>query len=606
MTVLAELDPESGQIVFTTTWAHRDLVKGIPGTRWDHKASVWRMPVSWAGCLALRGALGAQLELGPELTAWAANERAERIDPCNTLRELTEYEDGDPDLYGWQRSGAEFIRRGKQVLIGDDPGSGKTATTIRGLMRAYVLDGVNPFPCLVVAPNSVKRSWAREFKHWWPGIEVTVLTGSVANKRKQLKKGGAHVYVTNWESLRSLSRLAPYGSIALAKCKAHGGEDPKVTEARCHVHEREFNRIEWGSIIADEVHRARNPESLQTRALWGVMKNPPIKVALSGTPTGGNPNDLWPILHWLAPHEWPSRVKWIDRYLQVMYNGWGGREIVGIRPEMMAEFEATLNPRFRRMPEDLILSHLPPIVNEIRDVELSTKQAKAYDQLAAAMVAQLDGGLLTTLSPLTQTTRLLQLASSYGEIVETEVTDPETGEVTVKEKMILSEPSSKLDAFMDDIDGFGKHQVVVAAVSRQLIELLSARLTRAKIKHGLLTGAQTEGERQDAMDDFQAGRVQFILITSGAGGTGVTLTAGKYLVRLQRPWSLIEDTQLLRRVRRIGSEKHEMIIVRDYLSLGTVDYAVVESLDKKGTSFEEIVRDKELLRRALVSRDPDV
>lgn len=600
MAVLAELNVATQKIVFSTTWAHRDLAKAIPGSRWDNKKSEWSIPVSWAACLAMRATFKTQLELGPELSAWAINELETRITPCNDLRELTEFADGDGDLYGWQRSGAEFIRIGKQVLIGDDPGAGKTATVVRGLMRMYVVDGTNPFPCLVVAPNSVKRSWLREFDMWWPGIQCEVLHGSVANRRKQLKKE-SHVFITNWESLKSLSRLAPYGSIALKRCTAHGGEDPKVSEARCQVHEREFNKIEWSSVIADEVHRARFPQSQQTRALWAATGDAPIRIGLSGTPTGGDPSDLWALMHWLNPLEWPSRVKWIDRFMNVMYNGWGGSEIVGIKPEMRDEFYGSISPRFRRMPEDLILKFLPPIVNEQRDVELSPKQAKAYMSLAKDMIAALDGSLtmLKALDPLSKTMRLLQLASSYGEVEETIIVDPDTGMVKTRQKLILQDPSSKLDAFMDDIDGFGTDQVAVAAVSRQLIELLSSRLTKAKIPHGLITGKQNEFERQDAIDNFQAGRIQFILLTSAAGGTGVTLTAAKYLARLQRPHSLIEDKQLLRRVRRIGSERHDVIFVRDYLGVGTLDYAVVDALDHKGVSFSDIVLDTQLLRRAL-------
>ena len=305
-------------------------------------------------------------------------------------------------------------------------------------------------------------------------------------------------------------------------------------------------------------------------------------------------SDLWPILHWLAPEEWPSKTRWMERMLELMFNAWGGIIVNGIKPEMVNEFYAGLNPRFRRMPEDLILDFLPPIVHDIRDVEMSAKQAKAYRDMAEQMIAELDGGLLTVGSSMTKTLRLLQLASSYGEIEM--IAQPDG---TEKAKVTLVEPSSKVDAFIDDLPDFGNHQVVVAAVSRQLIELLSQRLDKLKIKHGLITGAQDEQERQQHMDDFQAGKTQFILITSGAGGTGITLTAARYLVRFQRPWSLIEDKQLLRRVRRIGAEKHESIIVRDYLTVGTVDHSVVETLDSKGENFESIVRDKDLLGKAL-------
>jgi SNF2 family DNA or RNA helicase len=227
---------------------------------------------------------------------------------------------------------------------------------------------------------------------------------------------------------------------------------------------------------------------------------------------------------------------------------------------------------------------------ERRDVEMSTKQKKAYSQMRDTMMAELENGdLVTAPSILTQTTRLLQFASSYAEMDINE----ETGEL----KTLLSEPSCKVDALMDDIKNkdFGDDSVAVCAVSRQLIYLLSGALTKAGIEHGLITGAQTEDERQAAIDNFQAGKIKWILYTAQAGGVGVTLTAARRLIMLQRPWSLVDYKQALDRVHRIGSEIHDSIIVTDYITEGTIEERVLEVLETKADNFEEIVRDKEQL-----------
>jgi SNF2 family DNA or RNA helicase len=218
---------------------------------------------------------------------------------------------------------------------------------------------------------------------------------------------------------------------------------------------------------------------------------------------------------------------------------------------------------------------------------MTTKQKKAYDQMRDLMIAELEGGdALTAPSPLTQTIRLLQFASSYAEMS----VDETTGET----KAVLASPSCKVDALMDDIENgdFGNDSVAVCAVSRQLIELLSAELTKAKIEHGLITGAQTEDERQQAIDDFQSGRIKWILFTAQAGGVGVTLTAARRLVMLQRPWSLVDHKQALDRVHRIGSEIHDSIIISDYVTEGTIEERVIQVLETKADNFEQIVRDK--------------
>jgi SNF2 family DNA or RNA helicase len=120
-------------------------------------------------------------------------------------------------------------------------------------------------------------------------------------------------------------------------------------------------------------------------------------------------------------------------------------------------------------------------------------------------------------------------------------------------------------------------------------------MTKAKIPHGLITGAQTEDERQQAVDDFQSGKIKWILFTAQAGGVGITLTAARRLVMLQRPWSLVDHKQALDRVHRIGSEIHDSIIVTDYVTEGSIEERVIQVLSTKADNFEQIVKDKDKL-----------
>jgi SNF2 family DNA or RNA helicase len=597
MTVRAELDPTSGQIWLDSEWRWKDQIKAIPGAKFSSDEKRWRLPVSWSACLALRGTFGTELEIGPNLAEWASNERAVRVDPCLAIRDATDWTTGDPKLYWWQRSGAEFIARGKRVLIADDPGAGKTATTIRGLAQLQA-EGTNVFPILVICPTSVKRSWAREFEQWWPGVVTQVIKGTVTQRRKQLATP-AHVYVMNIESVRSHSRIAPYGSRSLTKCVKHGGEDPKITDAKCQVHEKELNKMKFGSVVFDEAHRGKDGKALQTRAIKAAAGDTPIRIALTGTPTANDVTDLWSILNFLEPEEFASKTRWIDRYVETMRNAFGGLLVLGVRPSARAEFEGMLYPRMRRMSEDVILTFLPPIVYERRDCEMSPKQAKAYKDISEEFKAELDDGTVAFAgSDLIKTKFLLQFASSYASIESTTTVD-EYGFPKTTQKAVLMDPSAKLDAFMDDIESFGDSQVAVMAVSRQLLELLSARLTKAKIPHGMITGATSEDDRQESMDKFQDGKLKFILFTTGAGGTGVTLTAARYLCRLQLPFSFVDYKQSLRRVRRIGAERHENIIVIDYVTEGTLDEHVFDVVAKKEENFEDVVKDRDALRRML-------
>jgi SNF2 family DNA or RNA helicase len=501
--------------------------------------------------------------------------------------------EGDEDLFPHQRAGVKFLATARRALLADEPGLGKTAQAIRGL-KAIQDSGETPFPALVVCPNTLKKNWKREFEKWWPGVKVQIIKGTAVQRRKQFEEEGVDIYVINWESLRSHSRLAPYGSVALARCKACGGLDDRITENRCEVHQRELNKIDFKAVIADEMHRSKEPKSKQTRALWAATGDAQIRFALTGTPVANNVLDMWAILHWISPEEWPSKTRWIDRMIDTMLNAFGGMMVLGVKPSMEAEFQATINPRMRRMLKSRVLPWLPEMMFERRDIEMSAKQKKAYDQMRDTMIAELESGeTLVAASVLTQTTRLHQFASSFAEMV----VDETTGEP----KAVLSEPSCKVDAVMDDIKegDFGDDSVAVCAVSRQLIELLSARMTKEGIAHGLITGAQTEDERQKAIDDFQSGKIKWILFTAQAGGVGVTLTTGRRLIMLQRPWSLVDHKQALDRIHRIGSEIHDSVIIMDYVTEGTIEERVLQVLETKADNFEQIVKDKDKLLELL-------
>ena len=596
MPVYVELDDSSSHIQITAEWRLKEICRALPGSTWSAKDQVWRIPVSWTGCLALRSTFKEELSIGPRLGEWAKNERESRINPSNLLREIEVQEDGDQDLFPHQRAGVDFLVKSRRALLADEPGLGKTAQAIRALKKMFD-DGQEVFPALVICPNTLKSNWEREFDKWWPGVNVSVVKGSAIQRRKAFEEK-ADVYVINWESLRTHSKLLSYGSIALARCEDCGGHDSRVTVNRCEVHARELNLIDFKSVIADEIHRSKDPKSKQTRALWAATGEADIRYALTGTPIANDVVDLWPILHWLDPKEWPSKTKWIDRYVDTMINAFGGMMVIGLKPTMTEEFYAGINPRMRRMLKAKVLPWLPKVITERRDVEMGAKQLKAYKQMLQNMIAMLEndegvtGDALVAPNPLTQTIRLLQFASAYAQI---EVS--ESGE----ESVTLSDPSCKVDALIDDMKNgdFGDDSVAVCAVYRQLIDILSERLTKEGIPHGLITGAQSSDERQKAIDDFQAGKTKWILFTAQAGGVGVTLTKARRLVMLQRPWSLVDYKQALDRVHRIGSEIHDSIIITDYVTEGTIEERVIEALDIKADNFEQIVKDKAKLLEML-------
>jgi SNF2 family DNA or RNA helicase len=439
-----------------------------------------------------------------------------------------------------------------------------------------------------------------------------VIAGSAAVKRR-LFEGPARqrddaLVIINIEAVRLHSRLAPYGSVRLARCrtcdKAHG--DPQLPTSRCEAHHKELNDIPFKTVVLDEAHRIKDPTSKQTRAVWAVGHMPSVRRrwAATGTPVANDPSDLWPIMHFVAPYEYPSKGQYVDRYCLMGWTNDGGAAVVGINPEHRDEFFSVLDPRYRRMPKALVLPQLPPKVRSIRTVQMSPKQAKAYKEIEKGLLTQLDdGSLLVAPNDLVAQVRLLQLASSYCEITHTGVYDEWGRE---KLEVLLREPSPKVDELMlilEELIPEG-HQVAVSAESRKLIELASARLEKTGIKHSKIVGGLTQFERDFQLERFQDGVNRVMLFTLKAGGTGLNMQAADTMVCLQRSWSLIDNYQGEDRIHRIGSERHESIHIIDVVTENTVEDRVqIPRLLDKMARLEEITRDRAVLIAAGKSTD---
>lgn len=593
---------DSQRIKIDAPYIYKDRITAIAGSKYDKKTLMWTIPLSWQSCLALRSTFGEKLTIGKRLADWAAEWRQTRIDPALALRQATDAP-GYADLFPHQRAGVAFLRTAHRAILADAPGLGKTRTSVATLRRLYE-EGETVFPALVVTVNSAKRSWAREIEEVWPGLTVQVVDGSATQRRKQLKTP-AHIYIMNWEALAPHSRLQSYGSTALRRCPECGGADPKITTAKCQVHVKELNEIPLKSVIADEAHKIKDPATQFSRALKAATGDAEYRIALTGTPIANHPGDLWSILNWLYPDGYPASTKFIDRLLDVSYPVFGGVEILGIKPEAQWEFFGGLDPILRRMTKESAGIKLPPKIFERRDVELSPKQKKAYKELEENMVAMLDNGdMLLVDSKLTQMGRLLQFAAAYGE-VETKQFIDKDGEQKTRTLVHLTEPSAKLDAFMEDMEGFGDESVAVFHPSKQVIDLLAARLDKKGVPYGRITGDESTAHRQVHMDAFQKGKVKYILCTTGAGGISVTLTKASICVRLGRSWSNVDDLQAEDRTHRIGSEQHDSILYIDYVSKGTVEERVMDALEKKNMSLQEILRDEQLMNSILRNEEED-
>jgi SNF2 family DNA or RNA helicase len=580
----ADILPDGAGIRIQAAWMEKDLVRSIPGARFSESLGYWTAPLSWGAAWALRGIFGNNLIIGEDLKAWAAQEWETRVEPSLRMRVAMDWE-GDERLYSYQRAGVAFMATAQRALVGDEMGTGKTVQAIMALQDI----GAEVLPAMVVCPNSMTRPWIRELEKWAPEARTILCTGSAVARRRQIaqvQSGEVDILVVNYEKLRLHSRLAPYGNVALRKCEVC---ETTATgkQSSCERCEKELNEIPWQTVILDEAHRVKSPEAKQTRASWHLGKNAPFRFAMTGTPVTGQLDSLWSILHFVAPDDWPSKGAFIERYCLTSYTPWGSREIIGLNPNTKDEFFAILEPRFIRRTKAMVLPDLPPKVYERRDVDLTPGQRRVYKQLATDMIAQLDeGGIAAVTDPLTQMLRLLQCTSGSMKLDD-------------EGNWRMTTPSSKLEALMDIIEQTDDlQQIAVFAESRQLIQLAEQLLAKEGIPYASIHGKVIPAERALAIDRLNAGEIKVLLLTLGAGGEGLTLTAADVLVFLERSYSLVKNLQAEDRLHRIGQIAEQVTII-DVIAEGTLDEERLAAGEGKARTLQEVVQDEAALRKML-------
>jgi SNF2 family DNA or RNA helicase len=124
-----------------------------------------------------------------------------------------------------------------------------------------------------------------------------------------------------------------------------------------------------------------------------------------------------------------------------------------------------------------------------------------------------------------------------------------------------------------------------------MIELTAARLDSAGARIGVYTGSTPDKTRQQIIDDFSAGKLDFFLGTIKAGGEGVDglQRACSTEVFFDRAWGPFRNKQAEDRLHREGQKRSVQIV--DFFAPRTVDAKVRATNIRKWRDLRQILGD---------------
>lgn len=357
-------------------------------------------------------------------------------------------------------------------------------------------------------------------------------------------------------------------------------------------------QVQWDFILLDEAHKIKNKDVQWGRNLKKMAHaNKQEKVyrhVMTGTGFVNNPSEVWSLIHFLEPSKYPSYWRFRREYCEE--ESWSGYDkIVGIKADKVEDFR-TMRKSFgpRRTMEEVHSTIAEPIYHTVK-VELNTTQRRMYKEIVAELyMLDQQGYPIHAPNVVSQLQRLRQISVATPELVDSYYDPEEDRRIQIVK---LVEPSSKLDAVMDLLEGMEwdneqRQQMVVFSNFKDPLELLKKRFDKAGISFIHMEQKDSEQTRFEKWhEQFPLKEHQVFLSTIDLGGESINLTPAQYCVFLDRSWSPAKNLQAVGRVYRPGQTGTAEIIHID--ATNTVDKRVLDNVSTKTGWFKKLFDDDE-------------
>lgn len=346
-------------------------------------------------------------------------------------------------------------------------------------------------------------------------------------------------------------------------------------------------RSHWDLIVLDEAHRIKNDDAQWTRNIKKLKAQ--YKHVMTGTGFINNPAEVWSLLNFLYPKTYTSYWKFRAKYcIEEDYSGYA--KVTGINPEFEQEFKELIRRVGVRRTMLECFPNIKEPIESVVPVELNGQQKKMYVEILKDLHTMDSMGTpLHSPNVLSMLNRLRQICVATPEVTGEYYDYANERKVT---EIKLTEPSNKLDALMELIDGLEwdsevKDQIVVFSNFRDPLELLKARLEKKGIPFLHMRSEMNEGQRYQMWHEtWPKKEHQIFLCTLAVGSESINLSSAHRAVFLDQSWSPKDNNQAIGRIYRPGQTGAAQII---YIRAeNTVDDRILASNEEKTGWFKQI------------------
>lgn len=431
----------------------------------------------------------------------------------------------------------QFLREfGLHGVLADDMGLGKTLQTLSHLLLEKEAGRMDR-PCLILAPTSVLRNWAREAAKFVPDLRVLLLHGD--DRRGDFWRISRHdLVITSYPLL--------------------------VRDAE------ELKRVDWHVVALDEAQNIKNPKSKVSQVCSTLKAR--HRLCLTGTPIENHLGELWSLFQFLMPGILGDADSFRGFYRHPIE-----REGDTERQKQLAD---RLQPLMLRRTKSAVAKDLPPKTEILHTIELGKAQTDLYETIRAAMDQRvkeaisaqgLDRSQIIVLDALLK----LRQVCCHPQLLKIEAAQKLT-------------ESAKTDYLMEDLlpelidEG---HRVLIFSQFTGMLAIIEDRLKEAHIAFVKLTGDTKD--RETPIRRFQAGQVPVFLISLKAGGAGLNLTTADTVIHYDPWWNPAAEAQASDRAHRIGQKKP--VFIHKLICQGTIEDRIVEMQKSKSALIEGLL-----------------